>query len=226
VKLSIIMPVFNEAGTIAEILQRVSDVDLGSVDKEIVLVDDCSKDDTPHILREQTHIPNLRVITHAVNGGKGAAIQTAIEHVSGDIVIVQDADLEYDPNDYARLIQPIIEGKTKVVYGVRDLGTQKWYMAMGNRFVTLVTNVLYGVQLKDMETCYKTMTREVAQSLKLECKRFDVEAEITAKIARQGHAILEMPIHYEARYEHKKLSPADGWPTLRALWKYRKWTRL
>lgn len=222
-KLSIIMPVFNEAGTIAEILQRVSDVDLGAVDKEIVLVDDCSKDDTPRILREQTHIPNLKVITHEVNGGKGAALQTAIEHVSGDIVIIQDADLEYDPNDYARLIQPIIEGRTKVVYGVRDLGTQKWYMAMGNRFVTFVTNVLYGVKLRDMETCYKTMAREVAQGLKLECKRFDVEAEITAKIVRMGYAIEEMPIHYEARYEHKKLSPADGWPTLRALIKYRNW---
>jgi glycosyltransferase involved in cell wall biosynthesis len=221
VKLSIIMPVFNEAGTIAEILQRVSDVDLGPVDKEIVLVDDCSRDDTPRILREQTHIPNLKIITHEVNGGKGAALQTAIEHVTGDIVIIQDADLEYDPNDYRMLIQPIVEGRTRVVYGVRDLGTQKWYMAMGNRFVTLVTNVLYGVKLRDMETCYKTMARDVAQGLRLECKRFDVEAEITAKIVRRGFKIMEMPIHYHARYEHKKLSPADGWPTLRALIKYR-----
>ena len=222
-KLSIIMPVFNEAGTIAEILQRVSEVDLGAVEKEIVLVDDCSQDETPHILTEQTHIPHLRVITHKVNGGKGAAIQTAIEHVTGDIVIVQDADLEYDPNDFRRLIQPIVEGKTKVVYGVRNLGTQKWFMAMGNRFVTLATNVLYGAHLQDMETCYKAMAREVVQGLKLECKRFDVEAEITAKILRRGFDITEMPISYEARYEQKKLSPADGWPTLRALLKYRGW---
>jgi hypothetical protein len=121
------------------------------------------------------------------------------------------------------LIQPIIAGKTKVVYGVRDLGTQKWFMAMGNRFVTLVTNVLYGAKLQDMETCYKTMAREVAQGLKLECKRFDVEAEITAKILRRGYKIVEIPIHYEARYEQKKLSPADGWPTLKALIKYRWW---
>lgn len=217
------MPVFNEAGTIAEILQRVSDVDLGSVEKEIVLVDDCSQDETPHILKDQTHIPNLRIITHKVNGGKGAAIQTAIEHVTGDIVIVQDADLEYDPNDFKRLIQPIVEGRTKVVYGVRNLGSQKWFMAMGNRFVTLATNVLYGAKLQDMETCYKTMAREVAQGLKLECKRFDVEAEITAKILRRGHTIVEMPISYEARYEQKKLSPADGWPTLKALIRYRNW---
>ncbi len=222
-KLSIIMPVFNEAGTIAEILQRVSDVDLGPVEKEIVLVDDCSQDETPHILREQTHIPNLRVITHKVNGGKGAALQTAIEHITGDIAIIQDADLEYDPNDYARLIQPILAGKTKVVYGVRDLGSQRWFMAMGNRFVTFVTNVLYGVKLKDMETCYKTLHRDVVKDLKLECRRFDVEPEITAKIIRRGFTITEMPIHYEARYEQKKLSPMDGWPTLKALWKYRNW---
>ncbi len=222
-KLSVIMPVFNEAATIAEILRRVSQVDLGSVEKEIVLVDDCSKDDTPHILREQTHIPNLRVITHEVNGGKGAAIQTAIQHITGDIVIIQDADLEYDPNDYARLIQPIIEGKTKVVYGVRNLSSQRWYMAMGNRLVTFATNVLYGVRLQDMETCYKTMAREVVEGLKLECRRFDVEAEITAKIIRRGYSILEMPIRYQARYEEKKLSPLDGIPTLRALIKYRNW---
>jgi glycosyltransferase involved in cell wall biosynthesis len=215
------MPVFNEAGTIAEILQRVADVDLGPVEKEIVLVDDCSQDETPHILKEQTHIADLKVITHDVNGGKGAAIQTALEHVTGDIVIVQDADLEYDPNDFCKLIQPIVAGKAKVVYGVRELSTQKWYMALGNRFVTFVTNLLYGVNLKDMETCYKTMARDVARGLKLECKRFDVEAEITAKILRRGYAIVEMPINYHARYEQKKLSPSDGWPTLRALVKYR-----
>jgi glycosyltransferase involved in cell wall biosynthesis len=223
VKLSIIMPVFNEADTIAEILQRVSNVRLDPVEKEIVLVDDCSHDDTPHILKAQTHIPNLKIIRHEVNGGKGAAIQTALRYVSGDIVIIQDADLEYDPNDYAKLIAPILRGETKVVYGVRDLGTQKWYMALGNRLVTLATNLLYGAALRDMETCYKTMAREVVQGLQLECRRFDVEAEITAKILRRGYTITEVPIHYHARYEQKKLSPADGWPTLKALWKYRKW---
>ncbi|BCX02113.1 MAG: glycosyl transferase [Candidatus Roseilinea sp.] len=222
-KLSIIIPVFNEADTIAEILQRVSDVRLDPVEKEIVLVDDCSRDDTPHILKAQTHISNLKIITHEVNGGKGAAIQTALQHISGDIVIIQDADLEYDPNDYARLIAPILSGQAKVVYGMRDLGTQKWYMALGNRFVTLVTNLLYGASLKDMETCYKTMAREVVQGLRLECRRFDVEAEITAKILRRGYTITEVPIRYQARYEQKKLSPADGWPTLKALWKYRNW---
>ncbi len=222
-KLSVVMPVFNEAATIAEILQRVARVDLGSIEKEIVLVDDCSKDATPRILREQTHIPNLRVITHAVNGGKGAAIQTALQHITGDVVIIQDADLEYDPNDYGRLVQPIADGKAKVVYGIRDLSSQRWYMALGNRLVTLATNVLYGVHLRDMETCYKAMAREVVDGLKLECRRFDVEAEITAKIIRRGYTIHEVPIHYQARYEEKKLSPLDGLPTLRALVKYRNW---
>lgn len=222
-KLSIIMPVFNEAATIAEILDRVARVDLSPIEKEIVLVDDCSKDATPEILRQQTHIPNLRVITHEVNGGKGAAIQTALQHITGDIVIIQDADLEYDPNDYARLIAPIVRGEAKVVYGVRDLSSQRWYMALGNRFVTFVTNVLYGVKLRDMETCYKTMAREVVEGLKLECRRFDVEAEITAKIIRRGYRIVEVPIHYQARYEEKKLSPLDGLPTLKALFKYRNW---
>ncbi|MCX7938723.1 MAG: glycosyltransferase family 2 protein, partial [Thermoflexales bacterium] len=158
-KLSIIMPVFNEAATIAEILDRVARVDLSPIEKEIVLVDDCSKDATPDILRQQTHIPNLRVITHEVNGGKGAAIQTALQHITGDIVIIQDADLEYDPNDYARLIAPIVRGEAKVVYGVRDLSSQRWYMALGNRFVTLATNLLYGVKLHDTETVSYTHLR-------------------------------------------------------------------
>ncbi|MCS6774653.1 MAG: glycosyltransferase family 2 protein, partial [Thermoflexales bacterium] len=163
-------------------------------------------------------------ITHEVNGGKGAAIQTALHHITGDIVIIQDADLEYDPNDYRKLVQPIVEGKTKVVYGVRDLSSQRWYMALGNRFVTLATNVLYGVRLRDMETCYKTMAREVVEGLRLECRRFDVEAEITAKIIRRGYRIMEVPISYQARYEQKKLSPLDGLPTLKALLRYRNWT--
>jgi glycosyltransferase involved in cell wall biosynthesis len=140
VKLSIIMPVFNEADTIAEILERVTAVRLDPVEKEIVLVDDCSRDDTPHILKTHAHLPNLRIITHEVNGGKGAAIQTALAHITGDMVIIQDADLEYDPNDYPKLIAPIVRGEAKVVYGVRDLSTQRWYMALGNRFVTFVTN--------------------------------------------------------------------------------------
>lgn len=217
-KLSVVMPVYNEAATIAEILQRVSAV---PIEKEIILVDDCSRDGTADILKQQKDIPNLQIITHQVNGGKGAALQTALQHVSGDIVIIQDADLEYDPNDFLKLVGPIVNGKTKVVYGVRHLGTQKWYMALGNKFLTLVTNLLYGVMLQDMETCYKTMAREVVQGMHLECHRFDVEAELTAKIVRRGYKIVEVPINYAARHEQKKLSPLDGWPAIRALIKYR-----
>jgi glycosyltransferase involved in cell wall biosynthesis len=217
-KLSVIMPVYNEADTIAEILQRVSAV---PIEKEIVLVDDCSKDGTSDILKLQNHIPNLRIITHEANGGKGAAVQTALQHITGEIVVIQDADLEYDPNDFHKLIAPIVDGQTQVVYGVRNLGTQKWYMALGNKFLTLVTNLLYGVKLQDMETCYKTMRREVVQGMVLECRRFDVEAELTAKIVRRGYRIVEVPIGYMARHEQKKLSPLDGWPAIRALIKYR-----
>ncbi len=217
-KLSVVMPVYNEASTIAEILQRVAAVPL---EKEIVLVDDCSQDGTGDILKLQQHIPHLQVITHRVNGGKGAAVQTALQHVTGDVVVIQDADLEYDPGDYFRLIAPIVNGQARVVYGVRDLGTQKWYMALGNKFLTLLTNLLYGVALRDMETCYKTMAREVVRGMRLECRRFDVEAELTAKILRRGYRIAEVPIRYAARREQKKLSPLDGWPAVRALLKYR-----
>ncbi len=217
-KLSVIMPVYNEADTIAEILQRVAAV---PIEKEIVLVDDCSKDGTSEILKQQGHIPNLRIISHKVNGGKGAAVQTALQEISGDIVIIQDADLEYNPDDYLRLVEPIVTGRTKVVYGVRHLGTQKWYMALGNKFLSLVTSLLYGIKVSDMETCYKTMAREVVQGMTLDCRRFDVEAEITAKVTRRGYSIIEVPISYNARHEQKKLSPLDGWPAIRALLKYR-----
>lgn len=215
------MPVYNEEATIAEILERVAAAPTGGLDKEIVLVNDCSRDGTAKILDSIKHIPNLRVINHTVNGGKGAAIATAMKNVAGDIVIIQDADLEYDPNDYPKLVAPIVSGAVKVVYGARNLGSQKWYMAAGNKLLTLITNVLYGLRISDMETCYKTMAREVFAGMELECKRFDVEAELTAKIARRGYKILELPITYVARYEDKKLSPMDGWPAVRALIKYR-----
>jgi dolichol-phosphate mannosyltransferase len=220
-KLSIVMPVYNEKRTIREILDLVAAAPTGGLEKEIVVVDDCSKDGTREILDGIQHIPNLRVFKHDVNGGKGAAIATAFRNVTGDVVIIQDADMEYDPNDYPRLVAPIVSGQTKVVYGARNLESQKWFMAMGNRGLTLITNILYGLRIKDMETCYKTLHRDVIQGLNLECRRFDVEAELTAKIARRGFKIIEVPIKYVARYEEKKLSPLDGWPAVRALLKYR-----
>ncbi len=218
-KLSILMPVFNEAPTIEQVVQRVRSVPL---DHEVVLVNDASSDGT-HGIVSQLAAPDLKVIHHPINRGKGAAISTGLKEATGEVIVIQDADLEYDPNDFVRLIQPIQEGRADVVYGIRSLETQRLVMRMGNNFLTWLTNMMYGGKLGDMETCYKMMRREIALSLDLECRRFDVEAEISAKLLRAGHTIHELPISYHARYENKKLSPSDGFPALRALWKYRKW---
>ena len=218
-KLSVLMPAFNEAKTIQDVVARVQAVPL---DLEIVLVNDASSDGTASIVDDLAS-SNVRVLHHAVNRGKGAAIRTALDAATGDMVVIQDADLEYDPNDLVRLMAPLADGTAEVVYGVRSLHSQRLVMRLGNRFVTLLANLLYGQRLQDMETCYKMMCRELAQSLDLECRRFDVEAEITAKVLRSGYTIHELPISYTARYENKKLSPLDGLPTVQALWRYRKW---
>ncbi len=218
-KLSILIPVFNEAGTVSAIVERVRAAPLQS---EIVLVNDASCDGT-HEIVERLASPDVRVIHHQFNSGKGAAIRTGLEAATSEAIVIQDADFEYDPNDLPRLLEPIAAGQANVVYGVRSLASQTPVMRLGNRFVTLMTNLMYGAHVQDMETCYKMMRREIALSLDLECRRFDVEAEITAKLLRAGHTIHELPIHYTARYENKKLSPRDGLPALRALWKYRAW---
>lgn len=218
-KLSVLIPVYNEEAGLETILRRVAEV---AIDKEIIVVDDCSRDGTSAIL-SQIEIPGLRVIRHEVNRGKGAAIRTALQAATGDAVIIQDADLEYDPRDYPALLEPILRGEAEVVYGVRDLRGQKPLLYLGNKLLTFLTNVLYGVHLHDMETCYKVMKAEIAKSLDIECNRFDLEPEITAKIIRQGYRIHEVPISYHPR-EEKKLSPwRDGLPALRALLKYRRW---
>lgn len=217
-KLSVLMPVYNEESGVATIIERVAAV---PVEKEIIVVDDCSRDSTWSILQGM-QVAGLRLFRHEVNKGKGAAIRTALAHATGDAVIIQDADLEYDPQDYLKLLPPLVEGKAKVVYGARPLGKQKLLMNLGNRFLTWMTNVLYGTRLTDMETCYKLMAAEVAAGLTIECNRFDLEPEITAKIARRGYQIVEVPISYQPRQEEKKLSPwKDGLPALRALIKYR-----
>ncbi len=218
-KLSVLIPAFNEVTTIAAVVARVCAV---PIEQEIIVVNDASSDGTAGIL-DGLASPCIKVIHHPVNRGKGAAIRTALEAATGDAVVIQDADLEYDPNDFVRLIAPLAEGQAEVVYGVRSLVSQRLIMRMGNRFVTLVASLLYGRRLQDMETCYKMMWRDIALGLDLECRRFDVEAEITAKLLRAGCDICEMPIGYTARYEDKKLSPLDGLPTLAALWKYRGW---
>ena len=217
-KLSVIIPVFNEVDTILEIVERVRRV---PIEKELVLVDDSSSDGSGEILSHLGSDADTTVLTHPVNSGKGAAIASGLRAAIGDVVVIQDADLEYDPSDFLKLIDPIEKGVSDVVYGVRDLSSQRMIMRAGNRLLTWIAGMLFGVRLQDMETCYKMMTRSVYQLLTLECRRFDVEAEITAKILRSGFSIYECPIQYNARYDNKKLSPLDGLPTLIALIKYR-----
>jgi glycosyltransferase involved in cell wall biosynthesis len=218
-KLSLLIPVHNEVRTIASIVERALAVPL---DQEIVLVNDGSSDGTCGVVDELAS-SRVKAIRHPTNQGKGAAVRTGLEAATGDVIVIQDADLEYDPRDLIQLIAPIVEGRADVVYGVRSLASQKPIMRWGNRFITWVTSMLYGQHLKDMETCYKMMRRDVALSLDLECHGFDIEAEITAKVLRAGHTICELPISYTARHADKKLSPLDGLPTLRSLWKYRRW---
>jgi glycosyltransferase involved in cell wall biosynthesis len=216
VKLSIIVPVYNEKGTIHEILQRVRAVPLEGIVKEIVVVDDCSSDGTREILAQEASAEDVRVLHHAVNRGKGAAIQTGLQACTGDLIIVQDADLEYDPNDYGKLMAPILEGKATVVYGSRFAQGQHKKMfpsqRLANTVLTVLTNLLYGTALSDMETCYKVFPAAVIKPIHLRAQRFDFEPEITAKLLRRGHRILEVPISYAGRVYHegKKINWRDG----------------
>jgi glycosyltransferase involved in cell wall biosynthesis len=213
------MPVHNEVETIDEIIEHVLNIPEVF---ELIIVDDGSKDGTIEALEKITS-DKIKIYKHEKNKGKGAAVRTGFDVATGDLVIIQDADLEYDPKDYTKLIKPIEDGETDVVYGVRSLETQRIIMRLGNHFVTWVTNILHGQKLKDMETCYKVMKREIAQKLELESHGYDIEAEITSKIFQLGKSIHQLPISYAARYENKKLSPLDGIPTIKALLKYRNW---
>jgi glycosyltransferase involved in cell wall biosynthesis len=212
-KLSVLIPAYNEEATLEEVIRRVSEIDL---DKEIIVVDDCSTDRTPDIL-SSLDVKELVVLTHDRNRGKGAAIRTALEAASGDVVVIQDADLEYDPQDFHKLVAASLESDTEaVVYGVRSLDEQTWLMRLGNRFLTTVANLFYGSDLQDMETCYKLIPTDTLRSLDLRSDGFDIEAEITAKILKGGRRIRQVPIWYSPRTE-KKLTPLDGLPTLWAL---------
>ena len=223
-RLSILVPVYNEGASVADVVRRVATVSLGPVEREIVVVNDGSSDGTGAILDRLTaEIPALRVIHHPFNRGKGAGIRTALAHATGQYIIIQDADLEYDPADYVRLLEPVVAGAARVVYGVRSFARQHWLLRFGNWFLTLATNVLYGCRLHDMETCYKLMPAALVRALRLECSRFDLEPEITAKILRSGHRIHEIPIRYAPR-RAKKLSPwRDGLPAVLTLLRYRTW---
>jgi glycosyltransferase involved in cell wall biosynthesis len=226
--LSVIVPVFNERATVAEVIRRIRAVEL-PVGIEVIVVDDGSSDGTEKVLMALGD-STVRVINHTVNRGKGAAIRTGMEAAKGDLVLVQDADLEYDPNDWSKLLEPILRGKAQVVYGSRFTGERKNMMPlhwMGNRFLSLVTNVLYSSTLSDMETCYKMFDRRVLEGITIESDRFEFEPEITAKVLRRGYRIYEVPISYAGREvdEGKKITWRDGFGALRALIKYR-FTRL
>jgi glycosyltransferase involved in cell wall biosynthesis len=206
-KVSVVIPTYNEAATIQEVLRQVRAV---PIEQEIIVVDDCSTDDTAELLAAEQGQPELRIIRHPVNRGKGAAVRTGLAQVSGDVVIIQDADLEYDPADYPTLLRPIELGRTKVVYGSRFLGEHKamyFWHAVGNRLLTLSCNILFDTTLTDMETCYKVFTADIAHGLNLKSERWGIDPEITAKILRGGHRIYEVPISYNGRefWEGKKI---------------------
>jgi glycosyltransferase involved in cell wall biosynthesis len=223
-KLSVIVPVFNERNTVVEVVRRMRSVEL-PVEREIVIIDDGSDDGTRDVLT-QLRDSTVRVIAHGVNRGKGAAIRTALENVSGDVVVVQDADLEYDPEDWPKLLAPVLKGRARVVYGSRFTGERRNMLFLhwvGNRFLSFVTNVLYNSTLSDMETCYKLFERDVLDGIRLRADRFDFEPEFTAKVLRRGIRIYEVPISYTGRepYEGKKITWRDGITALWTLVKYR-----
>ena len=226
--LSVIVPVFNERSTVAEVIRRIRAVEL-PVDVEVIVVDDGSSDGTDKVLGALGD-STVRVINHPQNRGKGAAIRTGLAQVRGDLVLVQDADLEYDPADWVKLLEPILRGKSRVVYGSRFTGERKNMLPLhwiGNRFLSLVTNLLYSSTMSDMETCYKLFDRAVLEGITIQSDRFDFEPEITAKILRRGHRIYEVPISYAGREpdEGKKITWRDGFGALKTLVKYR-FTRL
>jgi glycosyltransferase involved in cell wall biosynthesis len=228
-KLSVVIPIYNESGTIDDILKQVLAVDIG-MDRELVLVDDCSTDGSRDKLKElQSANPDWKICFHDVNQGKGAALRTGFNAASGDLILIQDADLEYDPKDYPRLLEPVLDGHADVVYGSRFLGGGPhrvvfFWHSVGNKLLTLFSNMMTDINLTDMEVCYKLFKREVLEAIEIKENRFGFEVEITAKVAKQKKwRIYEVPIAYYGRSydEGKKITWKDG---VRAFWcilKYR-----
>ncbi len=226
--LSVVVPVYNERATLREVVERVRAV---PIRKEIVLVDDGSTDGSRDIERELASLPDVRVVLHEVNMGKGAALKTGFEQARGDIVVIQDADLEYHPEDYGLLVEPIVRGEADVVYGSRflvddrDPGRERdlFHHYLGNRVLTFVSNLFTGLNLTDMETCYKCMRRDVLADISLRSRRFTVEPELTAKLAKRNVRIHEVPIRYAGRGYHqgKKIGWKDGVAALWAIVRYR-----
>lgn len=218
VKLSIIIPVYNEQNTLRTLLARVEAVDY---EKEIVLVDDCSTDGTREIVQDYQGREGYTVLMHTKNLGKGAALRSGFAEAKGDIIIIQDADLEYDPREYGNLLEPILDGRADVVYGSRFLGgphrVMFFWHYVGNMVLTTLSNITTNLNLTDMETCYKAFTRKVLDSLTLKCNRFGFEPEFTSKVARKNFRIYEVPISYSGRdyMEGKKIGWKDG---IAAIW--------
>ncbi len=227
--LSVIMPCYNEEATLPQILAQVCAVTL---DLEIIAVDDNSADATYSLLEASAiHDPRIRVIRHPVNRGKGAAVRSGLAHARGEIVVIQDADLEYDPNDYYKLIEPIVSGRVNVVFGSRFMGSHTgmyFWNALGNKGLTFLTNFLFNSWISDMETCYKAMRTDIMRSLHLESNDFRLEPEITSKVLLQGHRIYEVPVSYMGRtYEEgKKMRPSQGLYAILALLRYRLLSRV
>ncbi len=222
-RLSVVIPVYNERPTIEECLKRVQAV---AIDKEVLIIDDASTDGTREALAALPPDPNVRIFFQPENRGKGAAVRRGFTEAAGDVVVVQDADLEYDPQDYHKLLEPILSGRADVVYGSRFLGWPRRVLRfrhqLANRFLTLLSNLVTDLNLTDMETCYKMMTREVANSLRLRSDRFGIEPEITAKIARLGYRVYEVPVSYHGRdyWEGKKISWKDGVAAVWTIFRY------
>ena len=226
-KLSIVIPIYNEAATISEIVAMVRSVEVG-LEKEILLVDDCSRDGTLAVLKQMSaDHSDLKVLFHEVNRGKGAALRTGFAAATGDVVLIQDADMEYDPKEYPRLLQPILDRHADVVYGSRFLGggahrVVYFWHNLGNKLLTTLSNMTTNLNLTDMEVCYKVFRREVIQSIPLKEDRFGFEVEITAKLARRKLKIYEVPISYYGRdyAEGKKIGWKDGFGALRCIARY------
>src|SRR5438128_7081854 len=222
--LSVIIPCYNERATVAELLRRVNEV---PIDKEIIVVDDKSTDGSKEVVAALARqYPEIRHVFQPVNMGKGAAIRRGIAEARGDIVLIQDADLEYDPDEYPKLIQPIVDGHAEVVFGSRFEGYPRrvmlYWHRLGNTFLTHLSNMTTNLDLTDMETCYKVFRREVIQSIKLRSNRFGIEPEITAKVARRGYRIYEVPISYYGRdyWEGKKINWKDGFSAIWTIFRY------
>ena len=222
--LSVVIPCYNEENNIEEIVRRVLASSIRN--KEIIIVDDCSTDGTPEILAAKIKPLVSKILRHKVNGGKGAALKTGIQAATGDVVIIQDADQEYDPMEYEKVVAPIFEDKADVVYGSRfKYGMRKGYVVnrLANWFLTKLSNLFTGLDCTDMETCYKAFKREIIQSIDIQEKRFGFEPEITAKIAAQKVRFQEVPISYNPRTkgEGKKIGCRDGFRAMYCIWRYK-----